>query len=165
MKDLSHTILWSPPHCSKLLPIELFLSTGKNHVALEYKYDMKMVDVVCALKVRWYVIWTEFHDNSPKYKYPVDCRKLCWYDNWTEFHDNYPKYKCPVDYRKLWLTALKYANEIYVPICDEIDGTIRSLSINENHTDEPHVLPIDTLVIDLTKDINSDADIGHVELI
>ena len=127
MRTLCHKILWTPPYCPKLQPIELYWGCGKNHVALQNKYDMKMKDVVSALRVGWYGNQNEYPEGHPKRKRAVDCRKL-------------------------WATCMKDAGTIYVPICDGISGEIGSLVIDQNQTDDSYTLPIDTLVLDLTKE-------------
>ena len=101
---------------------------------------MKMVDVVRALRVGWYGNKTEFLECHLKYKHPIDCNKL-------------------------WQTSLKYAGTIYVPIFDGINGTIGNLSVDDNHTDESHTLPIDTLVLNLAKNDEVDDNIGDVEYV
>ena len=65
----------------------------------------------------------------------------------------------------MWLTSLKYAGTIYVPICDGIDGTIGNLSVDDNHTDESHTLPIDTLVVNLAKDDELEVNIGDIKYV
>ena len=138
MESLGHEIVWTPPYCPKLQPIELFWAAGKNHVALQHKYDMKMLDVVQALRVGWYGNGCEFADNHPKHKRAVNCHKL-------------------------WATCLRYAGTIYIPICDGISGDIGSLVVDQNHTDDPYVLPIDTLVLDLTKNDDLNVENGYFE--
>ena len=127
MRTLGHKILWTPPYCPKLQPIELYWACGKNHVALQNKYNMTMRDVVSALRIGWYGNQNEYPKGHPKRKQAVDCRKL-------------------------WGACMKNAGTIYVPICDRILSEIGSLVIEQNHNDDLYALPINTLVLDLTKE-------------
>ena len=89
--------------------------------------------------------------------------RLVWQQNIIS--QSHPKFKHPVDCKKLWFTSLKYAGTIHVPICDGIDGTIGNLSVDDNHTNESHTLPIDTLVVNLVKDDELDINIGDIEYV
>ncbi len=60
---------------------------------------------------------------------------------------------------------LNFARTIYVPICDAISGKIRSLDVDESHTDEMCNIPIDTLVLYSTKNYSVDEDFGAFETI
>ena len=135
LKELGHEILWTPPYASKLQPIKLFWAAGKNHVALQHKYDSTMPDVVRALREGW-------HGNRSKYA------------------ANHPLVTRAVDCRGLWRTCLEYARTIYIPICEGISGEIGSLVLDEAHTDEMCDIPIDTLMLDLTVDQSEVDDIG-----
>ena len=95
----------------------------------------------------------------------VDALRVGWYGNGNMFPIGHPKRKVEVDCRKLWSTCLTHANTIYVPICDGISGKIGTLLINKNHTDDPYALPIDTLVLGLTKVHGVEEEIGHVEMV
>ena len=60
-------------------------------------------------------------------------------------------------------TCLRYAGTIYIPICDGLSGDIGNLVVDQNHTDDPYVLPINTLVIDLMKRHDLSCENGFVE--
>ena len=49
---------------------------------------------------------------------------------------------------------------MYVPICDGISGKIKSLDVDESHTDEMCDISIDTLVLNSTKKYSDDEDFG-----
>lgn len=51
----------------------------------------------------------------------------------------------------------------FAPICDGMSGDIRNLEICETFVDGHMDLPIDTLVIDLTKERVEGDDIGEVD--
>ena len=40
--DRGHKILWTPPYCPELQPIELFWAAGKNHVAAKFETNQTM---------------------------------------------------------------------------------------------------------------------------
>ena len=135
---LGHEILWTPPYAPKLQPIELFWAAGKNHVALQHHYGMKMRDVVQSLREGWYGNGNTYPVNHPLAKRLVDCRGL-------------------------WRTCLNFAGTIYVKICDGITGEIGSLVVDETHTNELCDIPIDTLVLDFNRDGLEGDDFGAEE--
>ena len=53
--DRGHKILWTPPYCPELQPIELFWAAGKNHVAAKFETNQTMRNVVKYLREGWYV--------------------------------------------------------------------------------------------------------------
>ena len=75
-----------------------------------------------------------------------------WYGNVNKYCDGQSLKKLSVDCRKLWKTCLDIAGTKFVPICDGISGKIGSLVVDETFVDESIDLPIDTLVVDLTRD-------------
>jgi hypothetical protein len=72
LKLNGHEILWTPPYCPDLQPIELFWAAGKNHAALMHYEKYTMKDTVKHLREGWYGSFDEA-DNT---KQPVDCNKL-----------------------------------------------------------------------------------------
>ena len=60
---------------------------------------------------------------------------------------------------------MTHVNTIYVPICDGISGKVGTLLINKIHIDDPYTLPIDTLVLGLTKVHGVEEAIGHVQIV
>ena len=124
--ERGHQVLWTPPYCPELQPIELFWAAGKNHVALCHKRDTKMRDVVESLREGWY-------GNGDKYK------------------DTHPLFKRPVDCSKLWDTSLEIATTKFVALCDGISGVMGDLVVDEDYVDEEVSLPIDTLVCHMTR--------------
>ena len=128
LKSRGHDILWTPPYCPDLQPIELFWAVGKNHVRFFNYEGGKMRDVVELLREGWY---------GTKRNQPDDGREK-----------RPPKEPC--DCRKLWKKALRLATTKFVPICHGISGPIGGLTIDPNYVPEEHTLPIDTLVLNLT---------------
>ena len=47
LHDRGHEVLWTPPYCPGLQPIELFWAAGKNHAAWMYFEGAKMRDAGC----------------------------------------------------------------------------------------------------------------------
>ena len=112
---------------SKTSTNRIFWAAGKNHVALNHRYDMTMRDVVRYLREGWYGNGNAYPPNHPLSKRAVDCLGL-------------------------WRTCMKFTATIYVPICDGITGEMGSLEINDVHTYELCDMSIDTFVLDLTLD-------------
>ena len=54
MKAKGHNILWTPPYCPDLQPIETFWAVGKNHVADKYYDGRSMIETVADLREGWY---------------------------------------------------------------------------------------------------------------
>ena len=82
MNSLGHHILWTPPYCPHLQPIELFWAAGKNHAASMNFADTTMYDTVKYLRDGWYGNVREFSDvnNQPEphvlRREKVDCKRL-----------------------------------------------------------------------------------------
>ena len=53
---------------------------------------------------------------------------------------------------------MKITGTKFVPICEGIEGQIRSLGVDENFKYESVMLTIDTLVVKLTKDVEEDVE-------
>ena len=124
LKEKGHRILWTPPYCPELQPIELFWAAGKNHAALWYKEGQKMFKTIELLREGWYGNKGKYSRDHPYHKKPVDCLKL-------------------------WKTALEAASNKFVGYCEGIDGAIGSLIVDKNHQHENAELPIDTIVSNL----------------
>ena len=65
LEGRGHKILWTPPYCPELQPIELFWAVGKNHVALQNTNHTTMKDVVKNLREGWYGNGGTFPDGHP----------------------------------------------------------------------------------------------------
>jgi hypothetical protein len=53
---------------------------------------------------------------------------------------------------KLFLTSLEYAVTKFVLLCKGISGTIGNLVVDGTYQEDPVEFPIDTLLIDFTKE-------------
>jgi hypothetical protein len=91
LKEEGHVVLWTPPYCPELQPIEMFWGAGKNHAALKNFTGRKMRDAVNHLREGWNGNGHLFShlphptkddfvagDIHQGFKSPVDCRKLFW---------------------------------------------------------------------------------------
>ena len=85
-----------------------------------------------------------------------------WYGNGDDYPVGHPLRKQPVDCRKLWQKCLDIAGTKFVTLCEGITGKIGSLVETEDFTNEPVDIPIDTLVIDMTREDSEDDDFGRV---
>ena len=133
MKDKGHKILWTPPYCPELQPIEKFWAAGKNHVRLRYCNGIKMKEVVKYLREGWYGNGNKYVHGHPFKKLPVSCQKL-------------------------WRKCKNVAGTKFVGLCGGLSGTIGHLIVDPDYVDERVALPIDTLVQDLTSEMEIDGD-------
>lgn len=133
MKDRGHKLLWAPPYCPELQPIELFWEAWGNHVALHHNQDIKMKEVVHYLREGWYGNFDKFPDKHPFKKRAADCQKM-------------------------WEKCLDFTRTKYVNLCEGISGTLPHLTIDQTVVDEQIDLPIDTLIVTLTNDDGNDEE-------
>ena len=129
-----HKILWTPPYCPDLRLMEHYWTCEKNNVSQHNYKGSKMEDVIQLLRKDQYGTKTITPD--------------------TELH----MIKNPVNYQKLWQKCLMNANQLFVKLCHEIQGGVRTLTINPKYIPKEVKLPIDTLIVDLTKDTNEDEE-------
>ena len=140
LKECGHEILWTPPYCPDLQPIELFWAAGKNNVAKWYFKGRSLKQTVQDLRDGWYGTFNRFPMSNPRYKRPVDCGKLV-------------------------ATSIDKANTVFIPRCEGISGTIGDLRVRDIETSEPVVFPIDALVLDLTKEDAEDVENGDMAIV
>ena len=86
-----------------------------------------------------------------------------WYGDGDQYHEGHPLKKSPVNCRELWGKCLKIAGKTFIENCDGISGSIGSLKEDGDFNNEPMSIPIDTLVVDLTRDKDEFAELGTVE--
>ena len=87
----------------------------------------------------------------------VERLRQAWYGDNT-FPPTHPLHKRPIDCRKLWRTCLDIAGTKFVSLCEGISGKIGSIVETEDFTNESVDFPIDTLIVDLTRDVGEDED-------
>ena len=124
LKQQGHEILWAPPYCPDLQPIELFWEAGKNHVAINHHDGQTMRETVRYLQEGWYGNKDAYLSSHLLHKKPVSCQKL-------------------------WRTCRNIDGTKYVNLCVGLEGMIGDLKIDETYIPEDVTLPIDTLVVDL----------------
>jgi hypothetical protein len=128
LKDNDFEVLWTPPYCPELQPIELFWVAGKNHAALLYEHPRTMKLTVQQLREGWYGSFEAVEEGETRRKRPVNCNKL--YD-----------------------TSIKFANEKFIPMCQgSIKGKIGDLWIDPDYKEPDVDIPIDTLLLDYSVD-------------
>ena len=133
LRERGHEILWTPPYCPDLQPIELFWAAGKNYVARWYTKGRSLKQTVQHLRDGWYGTFNRFGPKDPHRNVAVDCSKLV-------------------------AKSIDMANTKFIPRCEGLSGTIGNLQDAEIAPDEPVVFPIDALVLDLTKEHAEDGD-------
>ena len=134
-KDKGYEILWTPPYCPDLQPIELYWAAGKNWAAINYKEEQKMSETIQLLREGWYGTGNTYEPGDIRRKEEIDCSKL-------------------------WAKSLGFATTKFVPICQGISGTMGELQVDKNYVAEPHDLPIDTLVLDFANQGVDDNETG-----
>ena len=128
-----HEVVWTPPYCPDLQPIELFWAAGKNHVALNSKFGITIKEVIGLLREGWYGK-TDEENNK------VD----------DEFKKRAVRCDC------LFNHTIKMANDKFIPICDGIKGKIGSLWIDPDYVPNYDGLPLDMLIAGLGDPYDSD---------
>jgi transposase len=126
LHEHGHKVLWTPPYCPELQPIEMFWAAGKNHAALMFYDKRTMKEMVSHVREGW---------NGNGETYPVG--------------DLYRK--APVDCEKLYQESIKAAATKFIPLCEGISGTIGALTIDPTYQDDEVDIPIDALVLGLTQ--------------
>ena len=135
MKEEGFRILWTPPYCPKLQPIKLFWAAGKNHVADHFDTNTTMKDVVRRLQDGWYGNDHRLQPRDIEFKTKTRCEALVK--------------KCRAS-----------GDKEYIPLCPGLEGRIGNLTVDEAHERDTSEIPIDSLVIDLTKDIEIEEENG-----
>jgi len=147
MNEEGFPILWTPSYCPDLQPIETFWGCGKNCVARWFNNDTKMRDVVRHVRDGW-----------------------CGNDDRREELD--PEHTKGTSCEGLVKKANRAANEMFMPTCPGITGTIGDLEVDETHERDTSEMPIDELVVDITEDLvfmideveDEDEDVVRMEL-
>ena len=99
------------------------------------------------------------YDKNQSMKKVVQYLREGWYGNGDAYVVGHPLRKRPVSCKKLWVTCLKMAGTNFVSICDGIEGQIGTLVIDDTFRYESVMLPLDTLVVDLKKDVEEDIEL------
>jgi transposase len=123
LRDSGHEILWTPPYCPDLQPIELFWAAGKNWAAEGYFRGRTMRETIKQLREGWYGTIGPISEGEER-KVAVDCNKL-------------------------YNTSIDYANNKFIPMCNgSVTGMIGSLQQDPNYKPPLIDIPIDTLLLD-----------------
>jgi transposase len=135
LHDRGHKVLWLPPYCPELAPIELYWAAGKNHAALCYFSGRTMKETVRHLREGWYGNEDTVPVGDLRHKAPVDCNKL-------------------------FAESIKAAATKFIPLCEGISGTIGALHIDPTYQEDEIDIPIDALVLDLARFDDEEDDSG-----
>ena len=111
IKDSGGKVLWTPPYCPDLQPIELYLSAGKGNIPHNYYSGCSVKSTVSNLRYGWY--GNSHHNPSGK----MDLRVP---------EDKYPNFL--IEINKGWLfqapkKSIKCAND-RVAVISGISGTV-----------------------------------------
>jgi transposase len=150
LREHDYEVLWTPPYCPDAQPIELFWASGKNHAAGLVFDKRKMKETIEHLREGW-------HGNIHHFE-PGDESKFLNGD-YTRPRKN------KVDCKKLVATAVKYMNTKFMNIVDGLEGEIGNLTIDPAYVADGTGIPIDLLVVDLTRvDDSEDIDIEDFDM-
>ena len=83
-----------------------------------------------------------------------------WYGNADTFRVGDLRHKAPVDCNKLFAESIKAPATKFIPLCEGISGTIGALHIDPTYQDDEVDIPIDALVLDLTRVDDEEDDSG-----
>jgi hypothetical protein len=161
MKERGHFILWTPPYCPDLQPIELFWGIGKNWVASFHFGGRSMRQTVDSLRHGWYGnlhlfanVVIDVENIDPNRPVPI-----------TILGEDQIKIqrKEPIDCGKLVGKATTMINSKFIPLCNGLTGTIDDLVVDDTYEQTTENMPIDMLLIDLSASGDA-ADPIHVDI-
>ena len=75
-----------------------------------------------------------------------------WYGNTNGFQEDNDEYCHPIDCNKLVM------DKVFVPLCTGLSGSIGNLTVDPTHEGDTTCIPIDTYIVDLTKDDDDDVE-------
>lgn len=128
-----HKVLWTPPYCPDLQPIELFWAAGKNHARNFSSQDTTMKETINNVREGWY-------------------GNIKQWDSGDVDTTDYRRYrKDPVDCFKLFEKMVEMANTKFIPICKGISGCLGELTIDDSHEPIREGVPIDVLMLSVSK--------------
>ena len=135
LSSRGHEVLWTPPHCAQLQPIELFWAAGKNYCADHCWNGRAMKQAVQLLREGW--CGNEDH----------------WVDGEEFFGEGLMKRRKrkPVNCAGLIRTAENFLNNKFIPVAG-FQGTIDNLQGTEGFQPSTDDMPID-VVINLDVDV------------
>ena len=149
LREHGYEVLWTPPYCPDAQPIELFWASGKNHAADLVFDKRKMKETIEHLREGW-------HGNIHRFEQGDDGGLLN--GDFTRPRKN------KVDCKKLVATAVRYMNTKFMKIVDGLDGEIGNLTIDPTHVADGTGVPIDLLVVDLTRVDDDDNDAEDTDI-
>lgn len=155
IEDEGGAVLWTPPYCPDLQPIELFWAAGKNNVSLNYYHGRSCVNTVKDLRDGWYGnLYKEGDEMVPRVPEGED-------PDVVELLD-------PSDCGKLVAHSIKCANtrvEAVPGISGKVDadGQLTIDPAYQRVDVAPTAVPIDTLVNTALEGVNAQAEEEEVE--
>lgn len=131
LKSRGHEVLWTPPYCAKLQPIELFWAAGKNYAAENCWNGRTMKQTVQLLREGWY--GNEQH-------WPDGCNSS-WIGKENMMRRKVTSASCAGMVAK----AEHYMNTFFIPIAG-FKGTVDNLEVPEGFQPTTEDMPMDMLV-------------------
>ena len=134
LQDRGHKVLWTPPYCPDMQPIETFWAFGKNHVARLFEDETTMKQVVSRLRDGWYGNADRYEKDHAEYSTQKDCSKLV-------------------------KRSIRLMDTHFISLVDGISGKIGALEVDPTYERDTTGIPIDSLVVDLTKEDDDEVEI------
>jgi len=146
-RPAKHRVLWTPPYCPDLQPIELFWAQGKGHAARRYTHGHRVRGAVADLRNGWY---------GNVYR-TADGKKEIRHDKDDEF--DIPERKAPVDCAALIRHAVVCANK-RIPYVKGLSGIVgEGLVVDAKHKGKKGVkFPIDALLNVALEGVDGNSD-------
>jgi hypothetical protein len=131
--------VWHDPkvvsHFRIFLVARCWKKSRKNHVAYHFIDGIKMKETVSRLRDGWYGNTDRLEVGDDEFHEATDCGKLVQH-------------------------AVKCADSIFIPLCEGLSGTIGELTIDGDHERDTTGIPIDTLVVDMTNQVDDGDDVS-----
>ena len=140
LKSRGHEVIWTPPYCATLQPIELFWAAGKNYAADHCFNGRTMKQTVQLLREGWYgneKLWLEG-------------------ENYLGHGRMKRRQRRPVNCAGLVRTTEDFMNNKFIPIAG-FGGTIDDLQGTEGFNPTTVDMPID-MVINREDEDDGDAE-------
>ena len=131
LKSRGHQVLWTPPYCAKLQPIELYWAAGKNYAAENCWNGRTMRRTVQLLREGWY---------GNRQHWPVGCNS-----DWIGEGNMLRRKMVPANCAGMVAKAEEYMNKFFIPIAG-FNGTIDNLQVPEGFVATTEEMPMDMFV-------------------
>jgi hypothetical protein len=131
LKSRGHEVLWTPPYCAKLQPIELFWAAGKNYAAENCWNGRNMKQTAQLLREGWY---------GNEHHWPDGCDS-----KWIGDGNMLRRKMVPASCAGMVAKAEHYMDTLFIPIA-KFKGTIDALEVPDDFQPTTKDMPMDMIV-------------------